>query len=144
MSRYISPQLRQLVKERAKNICEYCLAFEGHSFIKFQIEHIISLKHGGSSTENNLALSCFICNNNKGPDIGTILQENDFIRFYHPRRDKWKDHFKLERGLILPKTDIGKGTIKILGFNEEERIEEREALIKAGYFPHPNALYLIE
>ena len=143
MSRYISPELRDIVRERARRICEYCLFFEGHSFIKFQIEHIISLKHGGLSVPNNLALSCFYCNNHKGSDLGTILEKDEFQRFYHPRKDKWKDHFELNGHLIIPKTSIGKATVKILKMNDEERLMERLALIENGFFPHPNAEELI-
>lgn len=144
MSRYIPVDLRQLVRERANYICEYCLAFEGHSFVKFQIEHIISLKHGGLTKEDNLALSCFTCNNNKGTDIGTILDDEHFVRFYHPRKDRWKAHFELEGHLILPKTGIGEATIKILGLNDDERLEERLAFKEVGFFPHPNASNFLE
>lgn len=144
MSRYISVVLRKLVTERANYICEYCLAYEGFSFVKFQIEHIISLKHGGLTHEDNLALSCFTCNNNKGTDIGSIIEKGDFIRFYNPRKDIWQAHFELKGNYILPKTDIAFVTAKILGFNELERLEERQAFMDAGHFPHSNALYLLK
>ncbi len=42
MSRYISVQLRNYTRDRADLTCEYCLASETHSYIKFQIEHVIS------------------------------------------------------------------------------------------------------
>lgn len=59
MGKYVPLKLKRLVRKRAHQICEYCLSFEGHSFIKFQMEHIISLKHGGLTSAENLALSCF-------------------------------------------------------------------------------------
>ncbi|MEN0049121.1 MAG: HNH endonuclease signature motif containing protein [Bacteroidota bacterium] len=133
-----------MVYKRAKGVCEYCLSFEGHSFIKFQMEHIISLKHGGLTNADNLALSCFYCNNSKGTDVATILQDDLYARFYHPRKDRWNDHFQISEHLILSKTAIGAATIKILGFNNEDRAEERLLLLEAGYFPHPYAIDLIK
>jgi hypothetical protein len=143
MSRHIPASLRDLVTKRAKRICEYCLAFEGHSYVKFQMEHIISLKHGGKTEADNLALSCFYCNNAKGTDLGIILGDGTFTRFYHPRNDNWRDHFELENHLFVPKTKIGEGTIKILTLNHEERLVERLAFLEIGQFPHPNALSII-
>lgn len=144
MSRYIPGSLRELVTNRANRICEYCLAFEGHAYLKFQMEHIISIKHGGKTHAENLALSCFYCNNNKGTDLGTLVEQEEFTRFYHPRKDKWYDHFELNRHVIVPKSLIGKGTIKILQLNQEKRLVERLALLEAGFFPHPNADALLK
>ncbi len=143
MSRYVSPSLREFVTKRAKRICEYCLAFEGHSYVKFQMEHIISIKHGGKTVAENLALSCFYCNNSKGTDLGTILKDGKFTRFYHPRNDDWWDHFELENHLFIPRSKIGEGTIKILELNHEERLMERLAFLEIGQFPHLNALSFI-
>ncbi len=143
MSRYLSIKNRKKIAERAKFCCEYCLSFEGHSFLKFQIEHIISMKHGGLTELSNLAYACFYCNSYKGTDLGTILKDNQIFRFYNPRKDEWLQHFELDNHLILPKTEIAEATIKILQLNEERRLTERLAFIEAGYFPHPNALVLI-
>jgi len=143
MSRYVSNTLRKQVIKRAHFCCEYCLAYEGHSFIKFQIEHIISIKHGGLTNTANLALACFFCNNRKGSDLGTIVNEEQLVRFFNPRKDNWRVHFELNKHIILPKTDIAKGTIKILGLNEKDRLTERLAFYEAGFYPHPNAIQLI-
>lgn len=107
------------------------------------MEHIISIKHRGKTTAENLALSCFVCNSNKGTDLGTILENGIFTRFYNPRKDKWSEHFELANHLILPKSTIGEGTILILDLNHEERLIERISLIETNFFPHPNALSLI-
>lgn len=144
MSRYVSVKDRQAIRERANFVCEYCLAYEGFSFVKFQIEHIISIKHGGLSTLDNLALACFICNSCKGSDLGTFIHDDKLIRFFHPRKDKWSDHFELSGSSILPKTEIGKATIKILKLNDTQRLMERNALIISNNFPHKNALAYLE
>lgn len=90
MSRYISTYIKQQVMLRAKSCCEYCLLHQSDAYFTFQIDHIISLKHGGSTNLDNLALSCILCNRNKGSDIGSVLlPQRAFIRFYDPRIDMW-------------------------------------------------------
>lgn len=141
MSRYISVKTRRFVRERAAQCCEYCLVPELFSFIGYEIDHIISLKHGGSNDAENLAWACAICNYNKGTDIGTILiPANKIIRFFNPRTDVWTEHFGASGPMILPKTEIGEGTAKIFRFNHIDRLLERESLANAGLFPPPPSL----
>jgi 5-methylcytosine-specific restriction endonuclease McrA len=126
MSRYISESLKKRVIQRANSCCEYCLMENDISFIPHQIDHIISLKHGGSTNFNNLAYACFSCNNNKGSDIGTmLLPKKIFIRLFNPRIDNWDDNFELDNGVIYAQTNIAKATIKLLKMNEIDRVIER-------------------
>ncbi len=143
MSRYITPEWKKLVAERAFFLCEYCLQFEGHASARFQFEHIISLKHGGLTVLENLAFSCVFCNRNKGTDVGTLLAPTHFVRFFNPRIDRWRDHFEFSGVAIYAKTEIGEATIKGLNLNQTDRLLERYALEEAGFFPHPNAKRLI-
>jgi hypothetical protein len=79
---------------------------------------------------------CVFCNRFKGSDIGSIIWEKkDFVRFYHPRWDSWNEHFKLNNCLIEPLTNIGAVTARILGFNEKERLLERQLLINKKKYP---------
>lgn len=136
MSRKIPDTLRKTVAERANFRCEYCRRMEGDSFIKFQIDHIISRKHRGQTIEENLAFSCPICNGNKGSNIGTVLSDKTtFVRLFNPRTDNWFDHFEVSEGVIVSKTDIGEATALVLEFNTVNRILERLDLVKAGLFP---------
>ncbi|MEP0864238.1 HNH endonuclease [Funiculus sociatus GB2-A5] len=91
---YISQELRRMVAKRADFLCEYCLISESDRSSRYQVEHIISLKHGGSTTEDNLAYSCVFCNLNKGTDLGSIVwQTGELVRFFNPRRDFWGSIF---------------------------------------------------
>jgi 5-methylcytosine-specific restriction endonuclease McrA len=72
MARWISAELRQAVASRADFLCEYCLIAEADTFYGSEVDHIISLKHGGSSEADNLAYACALCNRAKGSDIGSI------------------------------------------------------------------------
>ncbi len=92
MGRTVSAALRRLVAERANFLCEYCLIHEEDTFFGCQVDHIISIKHGGLSEPENLAYACPFCNRSKGSDIGSIVAgTGSLCRFFDPRRDHWAD-----------------------------------------------------
>lgn len=134
MSIYIPEYLRSLVAKRANYCCEYCHLPERNSFFTFQVDHITSLKHSGETEAENLAYACALCNRNKGSDLGTrLVKDGPLIPFFNPRIDKWSDHFAMaDTGEIIPLSDIGQGTIKILDMNHPDSIIERRNLIEAG------------
>ena len=128
---YIPQPMRRAVRERAGNRCEYCRIREADTEFGCEVDHIISEKHMGRTELNNLALSCFFCNRNKGSDIGSIrsAEATEIIRFFNPRIDVWSEHFVFDAlRQIVPITDIGRVTARILAFNAENRILERQAL----------------
>lgn len=136
MSMYISDYLRALTAKRAQYACEYCLISQEDAFHNFHIDHIISIKHGGPTVEDNLAFACSFCNRNKGSDVGSwLFTSRKFVRFFNPRKDNWIDHFYIENGLILSKTEVGEATVKILNFNDPELVIDRKMLIQAGAYP---------
>ena len=136
MSRYISENLRRIVAIRANYCCEYCRIREEDTLFVCEVDHIISIKHGGITELFNLAFACFFCNRNKGSDIATVLLPNrELIRLFDPRNDKWREHFQIDDGLILPLSKIGEATIKVLNMNESEKIIERRDLILMGLYP---------
>ncbi len=144
MSKYISSEIREIVASRANFICEYCLLAEADAYFKFQIEHIISRKHGGSSELDNLALSCVFCNRYKGSDIASLVPEtNHLINFYNPRTMRWNKHFQLNGVIIESVTEIGEATIRILQMNHDDQVLERDVLNYRGRYPSKAALSMI-
>ncbi|MGL5134394.1 MAG: HNH endonuclease [Planktothrix sp.] len=142
---YLTQEIRLLVAQRADHLCEYCLICEKDTILGCAIDHIISIKHGGSSEADNLAYCCVYCNRFKGSDIGSIIIENkEFVRFFHPRWDSWRTHFRLNNSLIEPITNIGQVTAKILGFNDQQRLLERQLLIEKKRYPSPSAMKRIK
>jgi len=140
----VSSDIRQIVVVRAHHVCEYCLIAEEDAFFRFQIEHIISRKHGGSSELENLALACVFCNRYKGSDIASLIPEtNELIRFYNPRSMRRHEHFRLNEVIIEPQTEIGEATVRILQMNHDDQILERRVLYHRGRYPSENALLLI-
>jgi len=123
----ISGDLRERVAVRAKRRCEYCLLHEEHSYWPHQIDHVISLKHGGSSEFGNLAYACLRCNAWKGSDIGS-LDGDHFVPLFNPRKDLWQDHFTMRGFVIDPLTAEGRVTARLLRLNFDQRLSERRAI----------------
>ena len=119
--------LRELVRQRADNRCEYCsLRQDEDSFFRFHIEHIIAKQHGGTTAEENLALSCHFCNRRKGPNLSGIDPKSlRVVQLFNPRTQRWSDHFRRSGPLIIGRTAIGRATVKLLEMNAQPRIELR-------------------
>jgi hypothetical protein len=136
MSSYVPADLRRLVGTRSQGLCDYCLLHEDDMFYGCQVEHIIAEKHGGLTTAENLAAACVFCNRAKGTDIATISPATGHLcRLFHPRQDRWSDHFRVDGTIISGISDVGESTAMLLGFNLTDRLLEREALAAIGRFP---------
>jgi len=139
MSSYIPAALRRLVYKRAQNRCEYCLLPDSVVLVSHEIDHVIARKHGGRTKVDNLALSCTLCNKYKGSDLTSIDPETGaVVLLYHPRRDRWGEHFQLDGARIIPRTPTGRATTRLLQLNRSERLAERELLILAGAIHIPD------
>lgn len=133
---YVPTNLRQLTRARSGGCCEYCRLPESAITASFHIEHVIAVAHGGLTDENNLALSCPLCNRYKGPNIAAADPETGDPTFlFHPRRHVWDNHFKLNGAVIEPQTPEGRATVLVLHFNDQPRVEQREVLIVVGTYP---------
>ena len=136
MGEEISGAVRLLVVERAARRCEYCLLHQDDSFTPHQIDHIISRKHGGNSSPGNLALACIRCNAWKGSGIASFgLEPGRIVPLFHPRRDRWRDHFRLEDSEIWPITETAAATARLLRLNSFGRVSERQVLSRSGRYP---------
>jgi len=138
VSRYISQKNRRIVKQRANWLCEYCRALELYAPSPFEIDHIIPIILGGTSILENLAYACGGCNQCKAHKI-TVIDTNtgQEIPLFHPRKDKWNEHFKWEdEGLYLIGITLkGKLTIQTLDMNREKLLNYRKALMALGVHP---------
>src|SRR6266567_1847623 len=104
----VSAALRAEVRSRARRRCEYCLVPEGVTLVEHEVDHVIALKHGGTSNAENLALCCTLCNKHKGTDLASIDAETgEMQRLFDPRRDLWREHFEMRGGEIVARTAIG-------------------------------------
>ena len=73
MRSYVGPALRRLVATRADRLCEYCLIHEDETYFGCEVDHIISEKHSGPTSADNLAYACAYCNRAKGADVGSVI-----------------------------------------------------------------------
>jgi hypothetical protein len=129
----IPPDVRDLVRRRAEDRCEYCLLPQRHSRLIHHIEHVIARQHAGTDSADNLALSCHRCNLRKGPNIaGKDPESGQIVPLFHPRRDLWKQHFHLDGCRILSPTPTGRATIAVLALNDARHLALRAELINRG------------
>lgn len=132
MSR-ISPAVRAQLRERAQNRCEYCRKPDRVSTYGYHADHIIPEKHGGTSELNNLAWACFECNVNKSENIASYDRiTGELTPLFHPRRERWEEHFEMQNEAIHGKDAVGRVTILILDMNHPDQLETRRILVEIG------------
>jgi hypothetical protein len=59
----------------------------------------------------------------------------DLVRLFHPRQQRWQEHFALEGVRITGLTPCGRATVKLLLFNGPERLMQRNLLQLVGRYP---------
>jgi hypothetical protein len=136
----LSIQLKQAVRLRAKNCCEYCHSQEKFATQSFSVEHIYPISKGGKTTLDNLALACQGCNNHKyNKTEETDLISGEIVSLYHPRQQNWQEHFSWSNDytLIIGLTPTGRVTVEILRLNREGLVNLRRILYTMGEHP-PN------
>ncbi|HLO88486.1 MAG TPA: HNH endonuclease signature motif containing protein [Nostocaceae cyanobacterium] len=90
----ISEAVRERVRQRAENRCEYCLSYQDYIMGRLQIDHIQPLVKGGVDTEDNLCLACELFNQYKWTQTQGLDPENgEIVSLFNPRQQKWKEHF---------------------------------------------------
>ena len=119
---------RSLITKRANDHCEYChLEQTSMPLVRFHIEHIRAVQHGGSDSIDNLCLACPSCNSSKGPNQSAYDPETGtLMRLFNPRLDTWEAHFRVEDGFIIGETPLGRATIELLKMNSDRLIRLRQ------------------
>jgi HNH endonuclease len=121
---------RNLVRQRADNRCEYCLLHQEYSHLAHHIEHIVAKQHGGSGDLDNLALACHRCNLSKGPNLTGLDRESGrIVPLFHPRRDRWAEHFAWRGPRIEGLTAIGRATVLVLAMDDARRLDLRTEIV---------------
>jgi hypothetical protein len=126
-------ELRQFVRLRAGNRCEYCRLPQHAIDGVLQIEHIIARQHGGTDEPSNLALACDQCNLHKGPNLSAIDPESSqIVQLFDPRRQMWDEHFYFLSAEIAGRTTAGRATARLLNMNSRVRVKLRKILMMIG------------
>ena len=120
--------LRRMVRERAGGRCEYCRLPQEGSVLSFHIGHIVPRQHGGVTGGDHLALACPHCNLHKGPNLtGLDPDTGQVTELFHPRRQRWEEHFAWRGIYIVGRTATGRTTVRVLRINSEDQLGLRSA-----------------
>jgi hypothetical protein len=129
----MAASLRNQIRRRAGDRCEYCRLPQVCSILPHEVDHIRSRNLHGPTTLDNTAWSCAQCNGAKGPHASAYDPlTNKLVRLFNPRADRWDDHFAWDGPMLVGKTPIGRATIDLLRINRPDRVEHRRLLIAAG------------
>ena len=137
--RRLPGEIERRVREAADSRCGYCLSPQRLVMARLQIEHIVPLAKGGSDCEENLWLSCPLCNGHKSdkteardPDTGEV------VPLFNPRTQTWVEHFEWADGglRIIGRTAIGRATAAALHLGDDpDAIQVRAYWILGGWHP---------
>ncbi len=126
----------QTIRQRARHRCEYCHFPETFAEVPFHLDHVIAQQHGGPTHLDNLALACAFCNRFKGPNLSGIDPQTKRIEsLFHPRRDRWEDHFSWNGSVLIGRTASARATIQTLRLNRTDAIAVRDLLMREGVYP---------
>ena len=131
----VSRGIQRQIRTAAKGRCEYCRMPAMYDTAAFHIDHVIARQHGGLTVRSNLAFCCAYCNANKGPNIASIdPRTRRLVRLFHPRMDRWSDHFAWRGARLKGLTGCGRATVALLRINDPVNVTLRESLLAEGVF----------
>jgi hypothetical protein len=123
--------IEQILRTIAAGRCEYCHIPEEGSRLGHVVDHVIARQHGGPTELPNLALCCGRCNGSKGPNIAGIDPDTgQLTRLFHPRQDRWADHFRYDGPVLVGLTPVGRASVRVLGINLPIRVTVRRVLME--------------
>ncbi len=133
----ITNDQRRAIRMLSGGCCEYCRIAEGDHLVRFQIDNIIPVKHGGADVIENLCLACLECNSYKGANVAALAPlTGDATKLFNPRRLNWNDHFQIRfDGSLVGTTPEGRATITVLRINLNRRAVQRLVEMNMGTYP---------
>jgi len=132
----ISGKLRRVVILRAGGRCEYSrLAQEGQE-ATFHIDHIKPRAAGGETSAENLALACVSCSLRKEARRSALdPQSGRRVSLFHPRQQRWADHFRWDGLVVIGRTPTGRATLEALQMNRPMILAIRQEEMVFGRHP---------
>jgi hypothetical protein len=134
----ISDAVKQRVRQRAGNRCEYCKSHQDYLMGWLQVDHFWPVSKGGSNSEDNLCLACELCNQYKWNQTEAIDPDtNEICMLFNPRSQLWEEHFIWSRDgvTISGLTACGRATIVALKLNNPLALKVRGHWVDAGWHP---------
>jgi hypothetical protein len=130
--------LRRRVAEAAGYRCGYCRTPVFLVCAPMEIDHLWPRSRGGLTTEENLWLSCPLCNGRKLDHVRALdLLTGRRVPLFNPRRQDWFRHFAWSEDglLILGRTATGRATVDLLDLNGPLRVQLRRYWWRADLRP---------
>ena len=134
----IAEEIRQRVRERAKDRCGYCQCMQKYVLGILEIDHLIPRSAGGTDDEDNLWLACRLCNSYKGTQTHSRDPiTNRKVKLFNPRRQEWFRNFTWtpDGAFIKGITATGRATVVALQVNNPYAVTVRQAWVSAGWHP---------
>ncbi|MEZ4299319.1 MAG: HNH endonuclease signature motif containing protein [Polyangiaceae bacterium] len=126
------------MRARARDHCEYCRAPAQFATQSFTVEHIEPRGAGGETMLDNLAWACFGCNGHKHTATdGADPASGTRAPLFHPRRDRWPEHFRWSADFTCVEglTPTGRATIEVLRLNRPGLVNLRRVLAASALHP---------
>jgi len=134
----IPARLRRMVVSRAGDRCEYCRLTQKGQEATFHIDHILPKVAGGRTAAANLALACVSCSLRKEARRSAIEPNtNRRVALFHPRRQRWRDHFRWDGFRIVGLTPTGRATVAALQMNRPLILAIRQEEAARGWVSEP-------
>ncbi|MBI2808087.1 MAG: HNH endonuclease [Planctomycetes bacterium] len=135
----ISASLREAVRQRAGDRCEYCQLSQEFQVATFPVDHIVPVSRAGLTELANLALACPSCNARKWKHVEAPDPETSAMApLFNPRTHQWADHFRWSGTDLVrmePITAIGRASVSFLELNSEQHLAIRALLHILGLHP---------
>lgn len=123
----VPARLHRLVLQRAGTRCEYCGLSQAGQEASFHVDHIVPKVAKGATRADNLALACVSCSLRKEARRSAIdLVTGRKVALFHPRRQRWRDHFRWAGVRVLGLTPTGRATVSALRMNRPLILAIRE------------------
>ena len=134
----IPARVRRHVVERAGNRCEYCGLSQAGQEASFHVDHIVPRSSRGTATLDNLALACVSCSLRKeARRSATDPATGRLVPIFHPRRQRWRNHFRWQGTTVVGLTATGRATIAALQLNRTLILAIRTEEALRGRHPPP-------
>jgi HNH endonuclease len=134
----ISDSLRQQIRQRSGNRCEYCWSHQDYVMGILQVDHAHPVSKGGLDTLDNLCLACELCNLYKSAKTTAIdPQTQSEVELFNPRQQQWSDHFAWSQDgtEMIGLTACGRATVVALKLNNSLSVTVRRNWVRAGWHP---------
>lgn len=135
---YLPADLRKQLEDVDDHRCAYCQTTQANSGQPMVVDHILPETQGGDTAFHNLCFACRRCNEYKGAQTAAIDPlTGEMTPIFHPRHDRWQEHFAWDESTILlvGLTQNGRATIIALNINNPVIVAARRRWASVGWHP---------